>query len=124
MSYTRVIPRDLFNEASLLKCNGALFIALERCNGAARFSVEDLSSFDIVQRQDDGAIYVENLTLFIGDVEYRLTRPLNSRQPWPLYAEAVDNVDWEPVMVFADDGSLSLEFADLLVGSHVCVDQK
>lgn len=29
MSYFRVIPRDLFNEASLLKCYGRLAILLD-----------------------------------------------------------------------------------------------
>ncbi len=33
MTYKRVIPRDLFNEANLLKCYGALWIALDNARG-------------------------------------------------------------------------------------------
>lgn len=116
MSYHRVIPRDLFNEASLLKCYGALYIALENHNGEARFSQEDLPSFDIVQRDDDGAIFVDNLSLITRGRMYRLTRPLNSRQPWPLYAERIDDDSADPVAVFNDDGTLSADMKTLIQG--------
>ncbi len=114
MSYTRVIPRDLFNEASLLKCYGHLYIALENANGAARFSEEDVPYFDIRQREDDGAIYIGDLELLANGQRYRLTRPLNSRCPWPLYAERVDDNDFEPVSVFNDDGALTVDMLALI----------
>lgn len=113
--YRRVIPRDLFNEASLLKCYGQLFIAMEKLAGnRGCFSQEDVASFNIGQREDDGAIRVQNLTLVVGEHEYRLMRPLNSRQPWPLWAEKIGDLDFEPLQVFNDDGTLTTEMVLLL----------
>jgi hypothetical protein len=115
MSYQRVIPRDLFNESSLLKCYGRLYIVLEKIAGhSARFSEEDVSRFDIDQRADDGSIFIQNLSLVIGDDHFRLVRPLNSRQPWPLYAELIGDPEFEPVEVFDDQGELTSEMRTLL----------
>jgi len=113
MSYERVIPRDLFNEGSLLKCYGRLYILLEGDRNAA-FTTESVSSFDVVQREDDGRLYIENLPFVICGKEYRLTRPLNSRAPWPLYAELANDPDFEEIPVFTDDGELSVEMRELI----------
>ena len=113
MSYERVIPRDLFNESSLLKCYGRLYIVLEGYRNVG-FEMNSVSSFDVIQRQDDGALYVENLPFTIGEHEYRLARPLNSRAPWPLYAERIDDLDFDPVCVFTDSGEMTLEMSALV----------
>lgn len=116
MGYIRVIPRDLFNEASLLKCYGKLAIALEVNNvPACRLSAEDMDAFEIVQRDDDGAITIEGLTLLTAAHEYELWRPLNSREPWPLYAERIAE-GLDPVAVFNRDGALSEDFKLLIRG--------
>lgn len=116
MSYIRVLPRDLFNEASLLKCYGALWIALDSWHAhSAKWSTEDLDIFDIQQRAEDGAIYLDNLTLDVEPHSYQLTRPLNSRCNWPLYAERVDDPDFEPIAVFSEtNGTLTEEFRALV----------
>jgi hypothetical protein len=118
MSYIRVIPRDLFNEASLLKCLGALYIALETAGDhRAKFGVDDVDRFDIVQNPDDGSLYVANLPFLIGGSPYHLSRPLNSRAPWPLYAQRCwpgDRDDDSVVSVFCEDGKLSGEFLRLI----------
>lgn len=118
MSYIRVIPRDLFNEANLLKCLGALYIALETAGDhAAGFGVEAVERFDIVQNPNDGSIYVENLPFSIGGRFCHLSRPLNSRSPFPLYA----TLSWPRpgeddllVSVFDEDGKLSGAFRSLI----------
>lgn len=119
MTYTRVIPRDLFNEANLLKCYGQLWLKLEnRFGGLIR--MDDVISgerFEIVQRPEDGWTYIENLTPMIRGEAYRLVRPLNSREPWPLYAEKIGDPDFEGVAVFDDNGNLSDDFQRLLSGS-------
>lgn len=115
MSYTRVIPRDLFNEASLLKCYGKLWHILEG-NPKARFPDEPVESFDIVQSISDGRIWVENLPLVIDGAKYRLSRPLNSRELWPLYAECMDDFEVEEIQVFTDDGDLTPEMKALIAG--------
>lgn len=113
MSYQRVIPRDLFNEANLLKCYGQLYIATEG-NPRARFTEEFPDSFDVVQRADDGFLLIENLPFRIGIYNYNLVRPLNSRESWPLYAERIGDPDWESIAVFDESGKLTPEMKDLV----------
>lgn len=114
MSYTRVIPRDLFNEANLLKCYGRLWICLEGRMGRGIEMPEDVDRFEIAQRPEDGWTYIANVPLTIRGVSYRLLRPLNTREPWPLYAEEIGNPDAEAVEVFDADGNLSEAFRALV----------
>lgn len=116
--YLRVIPRDLFNEANLLKCLGALYIALETAGDRkAQFDVEDVDRFEIFQNPDDGSIYVGNLPFSINGRRFHLSRPLNSREPFPLYATESwpqSGVEVEPVAVFTSDGKLTPDFKKLI----------
>ena len=119
MRYQRFIPRDLFNEASLLKCYGRVYVALEKCEGhTARFAQDQVSEFEIVQVASDGSLFIANLPLMIGDDEYRLMRPLNSRRPWPLYAERFEDPEFEPVPVFDDHGEFTEEMRALLTANQ------
>lgn len=104
MSYVRVIPRDLFNEASLLKCLGHLQIMLETTPGDAKFEVEDVPMFDIRQDESDGSIHVANLPFSVGGRTVHLSRPLNSRNSWPLNLSVPDEPDFEPFRVFEETG--------------------
>jgi hypothetical protein len=116
VSYIRVIPRDLFNEANLLKCLGQLYIKIDSVglSHIAQFSEESVSEFRIVQDESDGSIFVGNLQFWIRDKFYHLSRPLNSRQPWPLYISRGDDT----FPVFDDDGTLSIEMIRLLNGKR------
>lgn len=109
MSYTRVIPRDLFNEANLLKCYGQIYLLLERmADHKAELVQEDDGSFQIEQDQNSGALSIENITLRVHGKLWRLMRPLNSRAPWPLWLEHIDPAaDFEPIQVFTDDGNFT-----------------
>jgi hypothetical protein len=112
MGYLRVIPRDLFNEASLLKCLGRLAIVIDTVRGQpAHFAVESVEDFRITQDESDGSIYAGALPFVISGKHYHLSRPLNSREPWPLYCSRGDDV-WQ---VFDDYGRLTKEFSDLLM---------
>jgi hypothetical protein len=123
MSYTRVIPRDLFNEANLLKCLGQLYLKLEQGwqqIAELEYDSEQVEGFDIQQSSDDGHLFVDNVRLKLlrskinGGLpwHYILFRPLNSRDPYPLYL----NPSWdsEPIPVFNDAGELSTEMVELL----------
>jgi hypothetical protein len=115
VTYLRVIPRDLFNEANLLKCYGQLWLKLEgRLNDSLTFDFEDFDGrpFEIEQRQADGTTYIANVTLFSDGRRVSLHRPLNSREPWPLYA--IHPEDDDEVAVFTDDGELTDEFSRLI----------
>lgn len=116
MAYVRVIPRDLFNEASLLKCLGHLHILLETTPGAAKFDVEDLPVFDIEQDESDGSISVVNLPFSVGGRSVHLSRPLNSRAAWPLYLSVPDDSDFEPIQVFEETGFFTEAMLDFMQG--------
>lgn len=114
MAYSRVIPRDLFNEANLLKCLGQLYLCLEALPGqpATLGDIEPGEAFDIQQDEADGSLEVVNLPFTMGDGRsYRLTRPLNSRETWPLWCECDDG---DEVPVFTGQGVLSPAFLALL----------
>jgi hypothetical protein len=120
MSYLRVIPRDLFNEADLLKCCGRLWIALDETAGHA--AVLDYAegaegeAFDVRQDPSSGDISVANVVLTVAGAPRRLYRPLNSRQRWPLWC--ADEDGGAEMRVFADDGTLSDEFLALILGAR------
>ena len=115
--YLRVIPRDLFNEASLLKCYGHLWIQLEQTVGHCAELSEGTgtgAAFDIVQDQASGGIFVRNLTLRVHGQRYLLIRPLNSREPWPLWVESESDNDFDPIEVFDDSGKISAEMLSFI----------
>lgn len=115
-NYVRVLPRDLFNEADLLKCLGRLWILLDsNRRHDAQIVEEEVDAFDIVQDENSGAIEVRNLTFTIRGVKHRLVRPLNSRSAWPLWVEAESpESDFDAVLVFNEKGDLSDDMIALI----------
>jgi len=124
MTYFRVIPRDLFNEADLLKCYGRLWILLDQTRGhkATLGKVTNGidpgehsgETFQIVQDSNDGSLTIANVPFRIAGKRFALSRPLNSRDHWPLWVEDEAGDICEPV--FTDEGELSPEFLKLLEG--------
>jgi len=107
-NYIRVLPRDLFNEASLFKCVARLWILTDdRRDHQAKFVTEDVEVFNVLQDQSSGAIYIGNVEFTVRGVPHRLSRPLNARSAWPLYMDIEDGD--ETLSVFDDDGNLSAE---------------
>jgi len=111
MSYTRVIPRDLFNEGNLLKCYGQIYLNLETAGVPGAKLEYDGDEFGVQQDLDSGALTLSNVNLVVRDRPYLLYRPVNSREAWPLYL--IDNNE-ESIAVFAADGSFSREMRDFL----------
>jgi len=118
MSYCRVLPRDLFNEANLLKCYGQLWLLLD--NGAypdAAVEYDDEGSpFNVYQARDSGSIYLRNVNLVVRGAVIALERPLNSRFAWPLYAETPDG---DVLDVFDDAGQFTPGMVTFLRGDCV-----
>lgn len=114
--YRRVLPRDLFNEGSLLKCYGRLWILLSETHGHnAQIVEEDVDHFDIQQNEATGGLTVTNLTFTIDGVPYRLERSLNSREAWPLMVtERAGDPDFEEVEVFDDHGNFTEDMLGLI----------
>lgn len=109
MSYMRVIPRDLFNEANLLKCYGQIYINLEIMGKESCLHHKNDTEPFHTSSNEDGCLTLDNVKLVINDEEIRLERPLNSRDPWPLYA-----VDYDYISLFDNKGMFTSEFKTLL----------
>lgn len=105
MSYTRIVPRDLFNEASLLKCLGrvALLIHDGELPGLRLNEPALETGFNVMQNPNTGGTFCQNFILYGGKGVVTHERNLNARDPWPLYL--TDEHDNE-YCVFNDDGSL------------------
>lgn len=120
MSYRREIPRDLFNEASLLKCLGHLWLKLEGRLGRGTdfefhgFEERAFRRFEVEQDPADGSISLANLTFSVRGVPFTLSRPLNSREAWPLWCESPFECDEDEVEVFTAEGELSPAFLQLI----------
>lgn len=99
----RVIPRDFFNEAKLLKCLGAFEISVleGQANRLGITTDYDGQPFEICQNKADGSIYVANYHVFLQGEMIFLSTPLNSREPWPLIAEFKNEI----YFVFDSDGN-------------------
>jgi hypothetical protein len=113
-SYRREIPRDLFNEANLLKCYGQIYIQLEHGNYPNVELVHNGGAFAITQDQSDGSLCIANVRLIVQGRAYNPRRPLNSRQSWPLYLWGPDDVEIE---VFTDTGVFTEEMMVFLRGA-------
>lgn len=117
--YHRVIPRDLFNEAKLLKCLGQLAL-LHHDNGLLQkcFTVElqyPGTGFDVHQDESSGALFVSNLRVRLKDgTDLMLRTSYNSKDAYPLLAETND----ETVRVFNDLGMLSADFCRVIGYKH------
>lgn len=108
----RVIPRDLFNDANLLKCLGTLWIKLDNWRDHDARLEEDGEPFDIQQNPDDGSTECVNVVFTRRGERFRLCRPMNSRDPFPLWVETSE--DSFPVFVDGDSGELSPEFIEFV----------
>lgn len=102
MSYIRVLPRDAFNEAMLLKCIGKITLLIEDgfLNGWAY--EYDGEAFDIQQNQDDGSISIANISFTKNGEAVNLYTPLNSRRAWALVG---DGNGYEMDYLFSDNGN-------------------
>lgn len=114
-TYTRVVPRDLFNESKLLKCLGQLaLIILDGCDSSNRACPKGLRyrisgrRFRIEQREEDGhLVVVSGIRFLVGDRHLSLYSHYNSKDAYPLRCETNDG---DAVPVLAENGTLSDEF--------------
>lgn len=114
-TYRRVLPRDLFNESKLLKCLGQLCLLIHDGQaGRLRIEHDDevYMGFSLESRWSDGGLYCENVKFKIDDDEVEVYGCLNSREPYPLlFVHEGEEHD-----VFHDDGTLTDEFRELVLG--------
>lgn len=108
MTYKRVLPRDIFNEANLLKCIGKLTLMIEDGLILWLSYHYDGEPFVVCMHECDGSLYVANIQFIAHNKTLDVRRPLNSREAWPLFINADDCID-----VFNDDGEFILNELDL-----------
>ena len=109
MTYQRVIPRDLFNEAKLLKCLGKVCLLIhDGLAGKLKFHHQG-ERFNIEQDKS-GDLYCFNLIFLLELEPVLFTTNYNSREPWPLTAYYFG----ELYDVFTDDGEFTSEFKELI----------
>lgn len=116
--YLRVIPRDLFNEAKLLKCLGQLCLAIEEGGDGKKVKYKHMAAVDgngfhIRQDASDGSFFCSNLWFEIEgyqDVHFFLQQ--SKDDPYPFYLSTLD--DEEVYRVFDDHGNLTVELAEML----------
>lgn len=123
MSYQRVLPRDLFNEAKLLKCLGRLVLMIH--DGMlpelvfVRNPVDSEEPFEVLQRIDDGALVEDTISFYLsngshplggwhGIARVRFHCPYNSKDNYPLMFQMFGSDD--EGLVFNEDGSFTDEF--------------
>lgn len=110
--YRRTIPRDLFNEAKLLKCYGQLYLNLERM-GLHECLHHDGEPFEVYQDDSDGGLYLANVELIINGQQPVLWCPLNARSTYPMLTYGMD--DESAIHVFhQDDGAFTPDFKSLI----------
>lgn len=119
--YSRVLPRDLFNEAKLLKCLGKLCLHIHDGNKALtglKFEHEtiDDEGFIICQDDNDASLFILNIVFTFNDRELYFYTKYNSREDWPLFASFNDDHSDE-VNVFDLFGNIDEGFINLINNS-------
>jgi hypothetical protein len=104
--YTRVIPRDLFNESKLLKCIGRLILMIHDNNVPAQMSFHhDGDPFNIALL-DEGALTITNVNIWVKKRQFLFKTTYNSKSNFPLSLEH----DYCDYRVFDDEGNFDQEF--------------
>lgn len=103
MSYLRVLPRDAFNEANFLKCIAQLTMALEDGFHPYITYSYDGEAFDLDQ-DINGCLVINNIQFYYKDKALDISRPLNSRDNWPLYI----NTEEDCISIFDEKGNIVL----------------
>ena len=118
MSYKRVIPRDLFNEANLLKCLGRVALLIEdgkAPKGMRLHHTNPDGGFEIDQSPGSGDIYCSNLTIVTRTGRAHIWRGLNSRDEWPIFVATDDD---EAIEILDKTGNFTEEFVQWAAGSR------
>lgn len=110
IKYQRVLPRDLFNEAKLLKCFGHLCLLILDNKIPPHSNMLFYSNgkaFDI-ELYNDGSLSICNIEIWIKDKMYSFFTTYNSKANYPLYLEHL-GIQYD---VFMEDGTWTDEFID------------
>lgn len=111
MEYQRVIPRDLFNDAKLLKCMGMLCLNIldnkmpsEKVGMVAELK-DDFFHIDLLE---EGNLCISNIIITINNKVINFHTTYNSKSPHPFYAYH----EYVEYPVFDDAGEYEKEFIE------------
>lgn len=112
MNYMRVIPRDFFNEAKLLKCMGMLELKILDGNAPKGIRMNDPGTpFEIMQDKGDGSLSVANYQITIKNQYYHFSSIYNSKDNFPF---TVTTLEQEDIRVFTEEGEFTQEFINFV----------
>lgn len=110
-TYTRVIPRDFFNEAKLLKCMGILSLKILDSQLPEGIEIEIEENYDPfeVNLTDDGILFVSNYNVVINGTPVFVGTRYNSKSNLP-FVLVVDYTEYE---IFSEEGKFTDEFIEI-----------
>lgn len=109
-TYTRVIPRDFFNEAKLLKCMGQLALKILDAQTPCKIIIEDSGDPFRIELTDCGSLYVANYPILVKDVPVLFKTTYNSKSAFPFYCEHY----YTDYRVFDESGNWDEEFLSFI----------
>ncbi len=121
--YKRVIPRDLFNEAKLLKCIGAFILEADGL-AVLRKGIElpdEGEPFNVVQCPLTGALSISNYQFSFGGLQLDLFTEYNSKANYPLWAEIDQG---EQFLVLDESGKITPELLAALIKAYLANSKK
>ncbi len=110
MSYTRVIPRDLFNEAKLLKCMGRLCLNILDNKTPVPIKVieeDECAGGFAIHLSHSGDLMIVNIRIKIKDTPVTFWTTYNSKANYPFFCGKDET---ECIEVFTDDGEYTEDF--------------
>ncbi len=110
-NYTRVIPRDFFNEAKLLKCMGQLALKILDGQTPCKIEIEDNGDPFNIELDEDGSLFVSNYPVLVKGISYRFKTTYNSKSPFPFYMEH----NYCDFQVFDDKGEFHTDFLEFVL---------
>jgi hypothetical protein len=110
LNYTRVIPRDFFNESKLLKCFGKLSLSVLDGHVPTGIGIDIHDTGDAFKTElsDDGWLYIDNIETLVNGRVTTFRTLYNSKRNYPFYC--IDPESLEDIEVFDDAGEFTEEF--------------
>lgn len=108
MNYQRVLPRDLFNEAKLLKCMGMVCLKILDYQTPCPMSHNEIDEGFEIELLEEGSLTISNLHIAIKGKNFLFKTTYNSKSNYPLYLE-YDSCDYQ---VFDESGNWDTEFIE------------
>lgn len=108
MEYQRILPRDLFNEAKLLKCIGLVCLRILDNQTPCPMSNSEMDGAFEIALLDEGSLTITNLHINIQGKPFLFKTSYNSKANYPLFLE-YDCCDYR---VFDEQGNWDADFIE------------